>query len=76
MNITSWSVPAGTPQAVVDKIASDTGQVISAPAFVDKYVVSVGHELVNAHGNKFWQMLAGDRQQFAARIKPLNLKRD
>jgi tripartite-type tricarboxylate transporter receptor subunit TctC len=71
-----WLVPAGTPQAVIDKIATDTGKVISAPAFRAKFIDSAGHELVNAQGSKLASMLAADKKQYAARVKPLNLKLD
>jgi tripartite-type tricarboxylate transporter receptor subunit TctC len=71
-----WLVPAGTPRAIVDRIAADAGRVISAPEFREKNVNGVGHELVNAHGSKMWEMLANDRKVFAARVKPLNLKLD
>jgi tripartite-type tricarboxylate transporter receptor subunit TctC len=71
-----WLVPAGTPKAVVDRIAVDAGRVISAAEFREKYIAGAGHELVNAHGAKLWEMLAADRVVFAARVKPLNLKLD
>lgn len=71
-----WVVPAGTPQAIIKRIATDTGRVISAPAFKEKFIDAAGHELVNAHGPKLTEMLTADRQQFAARVKPLNLKLD
>jgi tripartite-type tricarboxylate transporter receptor subunit TctC len=71
-----WLVPAGTPQAVVDRIAGDTGKVISTPEFRAKYIDAAGHELVNVQGSKLAGMLAADKKQFAARVKPLSLKLD
>jgi tripartite-type tricarboxylate transporter receptor subunit TctC len=71
-----WLVPSGTPQAVVRKIAQDTGKVISAPEFRAKFVDAAGHELINAQGSKLAAMLASDKKQYAARVKPLGLKLD
>jgi tripartite-type tricarboxylate transporter receptor subunit TctC len=71
-----WIVPVGTPKAIVDRIATDAGRVMTATEFKDRYITAVGHELVNAPGAKLWDMLAADRKVFAARVKPLSLKLD
>lgn len=71
-----WWAPAGTPAAIVDKIAADVGRVTSAPAFADKYVLPLGHELVNAHGARVAERLDADKKIFVARTKPLDLKLD
>lgn len=71
-----WLVPAATPRSVIDRIASDTGRVLTAPEFRERHITSVGHELVNAPGAKAWEMFADGRKAFAARVKPLNLKVD
>ena len=71
-----WLVPAATPRAVVERIAADTGRVLTAPEFRERHITSVGHELVNASGAKALQMYAEDRKTLAARVKPLNLKLD
>ncbi len=69
-----WLTPAGTPPAIVNKIAADTARVLAAPAFREKFIDAAGHELVAGSGDKLKAMLAEDKKVFAARIKPLNLK--
>jgi tripartite-type tricarboxylate transporter receptor subunit TctC len=71
-----WFVPLATPAAVVEKLAADTGRVISAPEFVATHLHAVGHELVNAPGPRLLEMLDADRKTYAERIRPLNLKLD
>lgn len=72
----AWFVRAGTPQNVIDKIAAETNKIISAPAFVSKFVTPFGNELVNAPGSKLLEMFAADKKVFEARVKPLNIKLD
>ena len=67
-----WLAPAGTPKAVIDKIANDAGRVISAPAFRDKYLTPAGLSPVNAHGTKMWELLEADKKAFGPRMKALN----
>ena len=69
-----WFVPAGTPRAIIDRIATDSSRVISVPAFKEKHITAAGHELVAAPSSRFAELLAVQRKVFAARIKPLNLK--
>jgi tripartite-type tricarboxylate transporter receptor subunit TctC len=71
-----WLVPAATPRAIIDRIAADTGRVLTGAEFRERHITAVGHELVNAQGAKAWEMYAEDRRAFAARVKPLNLKVD
>ncbi|MFM9967976.1 MAG: Bug family tripartite tricarboxylate transporter substrate binding protein [Burkholderiales bacterium] len=71
-----WLVPAATPRAIIDKIAADTGRVLTTPEFRERHITAVGHEVVNAPGAKAWEMYNEDRRAFAARVKPLNLKLD
>ena len=69
-----WFAPAGTPKAVIDRIAGDTGKVISVPAFKEKFITAGGHELVNAPSSAFAELLARQRKVFAAKIAPLKLQ--
>jgi tripartite-type tricarboxylate transporter receptor subunit TctC len=71
-----WLAPSATPRAVIDRLAAETGKVISAPEFRERHVAGVGHELLNVHGTKAMEMYAADKRTFAARVKPLNLKID
>jgi tripartite-type tricarboxylate transporter receptor subunit TctC len=69
-----WIAPAGTPRAIVERIAADAGQVITQPEFRDKYIASLGQEVLNLQTGRFGELLASERDKFAARLKPLNLK--
>ena len=71
-----WLAPAATPRAVLDRLASDIGKVISTTEFRERHVTGVGHELLNLPGPKAMELYAADRKTFAARVKPLNLKLD
>ncbi len=71
-----WMVPTGTPQAIVEKVAADVGRVISAPAFVERFITQQGNELINADARKFREMMESDAKILAARTAPLNLKLD
>lgn len=69
-----WFVPAATPRPIIDRIAADTGRVISVPAFKEKFITAGGHELVNAPPAAFAELLVRQRKAFADKIKPLNLR--
>ncbi|MFM9967892.1 MAG: Bug family tripartite tricarboxylate transporter substrate binding protein [Burkholderiales bacterium] len=69
-----WFAPAGTPSAVINKIASDAGQVISVPEFREKYVHAGGLEVLNIGPGPLTEQLRADRESYAARLKALNVK--
>jgi len=69
-----WFAPAGTPVAVVNKIANDAGQVISAPEFREKFVHAAGLEVLNLAPGPFAEQLRADRESYSARLKALNVK--
>ena len=69
-----WFAPAGTPAAVVNKIAGDAGQVISVPEFRDKFVHAAGLEVLNLAPGQFAEQLRADRESYAARLRALNVK--
>ena len=70
----AWAVPAATPQNIVDKIYNDTAKVLATPEVRDKFVLGQGHEPAGLPGSKVIEFLAAEKPNFAARIKPLNLK--
>lgn len=78
-NASAWFglvAPAGTPRAVVDKIAADVSRIIVRPEFQKKYVSGVGLELLNQGPDQFAAFLQKDRQAYAAHIKSINVKLD
>jgi hypothetical protein len=69
-------VPAGTPQPVIEKIAGDVGRIISAPAFVDRYMTQMGNELINGDAARFRTMMAQDAKLLSERTASLSLQLD
>lgn len=68
--------PAGTPKAVVEKIAADISKIISRPDFQEKFISGVGLELLNQGPQKFAEFLVKDRAAYAQSIKNVNVKLD
>lgn len=68
--------PAGTPKAVVDKIAADVSKVISRPDFQEKFISGVGLELLNQGSQQFADFLVKDRAAYAQSVKNANVKLD
>lgn len=68
--------PAGTPRAVVDKIAADVSKIIVRPEFQKKFVSGVGLELLNQGPDQFAAFLQKDRAAYAVHVKSLNVKLD
>lgn len=68
--------PAGTPKAVIEKIAADVGQVRDLPAYRDKYVFANGMEEFALHGTALAVRLQQSRENFASRIKGLDIRLD
>ena len=68
--------PAATPRAIVQQLNAEVSKMMAEPAFREKFIDAAGHELVAGNGEKLMAMLAADKVQFAARVKPLNLKLD
>ncbi|MDX3907360.1 MAG: tripartite tricarboxylate transporter substrate binding protein [Pigmentiphaga sp.] len=68
--------PAGTPRAVIDKIAADTHRIISTPEFDQKYVTGVGLDLLDLGPQAFADFLQQDRAVWAARARRVNVRLD
>lgn len=78
-NASAWFglvAPAGTPRAVVEKIAADVSKIIVRPEFQKKYISGVGLELLNQGPAQFADFLQKDRQAYALHIKNVNVKLD
>ncbi len=78
-NASAWFglvAPAGTPRAVIDKIAGDVAKIIVRPEFQKKYISGVGLELLNQGPDQFAAFLQKDRQAYAAHVKNINVKLD
>ncbi len=71
-----WSVPSATPRAIVNRIASDAGRVLSVQAFKDKYVTPVGFEVFNLPAEPFEQLISDRRRKNEALLKRLKLQGD
>ncbi|MFM9971588.1 MAG: Bug family tripartite tricarboxylate transporter substrate binding protein [Burkholderiales bacterium] len=69
-----WFAPANTPRVVIDKIASDVKRVLSVPTFKEKFITAGGHELMATPAAEMAPIMERQRRDFAAKIKPLNLK--
>lgn len=68
--------PAGTPRALVDKVAADVSRVITRPDFQKKFVAGVGLELLNQGPDAYAAFLQKDRAAYAVHVKSINVKLD
>jgi tripartite-type tricarboxylate transporter receptor subunit TctC len=68
--------PAGTPRAVIDKIAGDVAKVLAQPEFREKFVTGVGLEPLVQNPEQFAEFLRKDREKYAVRVKNVNVKLD
>ena len=68
--------PAGTPRAVIDKVAQDVSRIIVQPDFQAKYLTGVGLELLNQGPDAFAEFLKKDRATYQAYLKDLGVKLD
>jgi tripartite-type tricarboxylate transporter receptor subunit TctC len=72
----AFYLPAGTPKAVVDKLAADTLKAVNAPAFVNEFIAANGMETYPYKGAELRKLLDQSRRNYLARMKDLNLKID
>jgi tripartite-type tricarboxylate transporter receptor subunit TctC len=75
----SWfgiAAPAGTPRAVIEKIAADTRKVIAQPEYRKKYILDQGLEPLDMGPDQFAEHLVKDRAKYAQRIKNANVRLD
>jgi len=76
VGLLAFYVPAGTPKLVLDKIAADVGQVRDTPAFREKYIFGNGMEEFGLQGAALATRLQQSRDNFASRIKGLDIRLD
>ena len=69
-------VPTGTPAAVMDKIATDAGRIRDTPAIRDKVIFANGMEEYILQGPALVKRMQASREDFADRIKGLNISVD
>ena len=68
--------PAGTPRAVVDKIAADVGRIIGRPEYEQVSISGIGLSSINQGPAKFAEFLKKDRATYAVRVKNANVNLD
>jgi tripartite-type tricarboxylate transporter receptor subunit TctC len=67
--------PAGTPQAIVDKIAADTAKVLAMPEVRDK-LAGIGLEAVGNTPAEFAAIVRKDHEKWGKVIRDANIKLD
>lgn len=75
----SWfalAAPAGTPRAVVDKIAADVRKVVDTAEYRDKFIIGMGLDPFPLGPDEFAKYLEKDRASYAQRVKNANVKLD
>ncbi len=75
----SWfalAAPAGTPRAVVDKIAADVRKIVDTAEYRDKYIVGMGLDPLPLGPDAFAKYLDEDRAKYAQRVKNANVRLD
>ncbi len=65
--------PAGTPQAIVDKIAADTAKVLAMPEVREK-LAAIGLEPVGNSPAEFAAIVRNDHQKWGKVIRDANIK--
>lgn len=69
----SFYLPAGTPRAIVDKLAEDTARIVNAPAFADEFLDINGMETYPYRGAELAKQLDASRKNYLARMKDLKI---
>jgi tripartite-type tricarboxylate transporter receptor subunit TctC len=70
---TGFFAPAGTPRAVIARIADDAGRVLEIPAFREKFITGVGLEADYMAPERFAEFLATERTAMATKVKGLDV---
>lgn len=69
-------VPAGTPRAIIERIAADVGKVRDQAEFREMYFYAIGMEEFAAEGVELAARLQRSRNNFASTIKGLGIQLD
>jgi len=75
----SWfgiAAPAGTPRAIIDKIAADARKIVSQPEYRKRFILEQGLEPFDLGPDQFAEYLVKDRAKYAQRIKNANVRLD
>jgi len=75
----SWfgiAVPAGTPRAIIDKIAADARKIVLQPEYRKRFILDQGLEPFDLGPDQFAEYLVKDRAKYAERIKNANVRLD
>jgi len=75
--VPSWLgfvVPSATPRTIIDRIAADTGRVLSVQAFKEKRIDAAGYELINLSPVQFAQLIDETRARHEVLLKRLKLQ--
>jgi tripartite-type tricarboxylate transporter receptor subunit TctC len=70
----AFYVPTGTPQAVMDKIATDAARIRATPEFQKDVVIRNGMDDLPLQGAALVKFFQANREDFANRIKGLDLQ--
>ena len=70
------AAPAGTPAAIVNKIAADIAKVMKDKEVLDKFVDPYGYDVIADTPKQFEAFLAQDKLSAGKRIKDLGVKLD
>ena len=70
------AAPAGTPAAIVNKIAADVAKVMKDKEVLDKFVDPYGYDVIADTPKQFEAFLAQDKVSAGKRIKDLGVKLD
>jgi tripartite-type tricarboxylate transporter receptor subunit TctC len=70
----AFYVPTGTPADVIEKIANDTSRIRSSPSFHKDVILANGMEDFPLQGEALAKRFQKAREDFAVRIKDLNLQ--
>src|SRR5262245_35051987 len=75
----SWfavAAPAGTPRAVIDRIAADVRRVVEQSEYRDKFITGMGLEPFSMGPDEFAAFLQKDRAKYEQRVKNANVRLD
>jgi tripartite-type tricarboxylate transporter receptor subunit TctC len=72
----AWLAPAGTPQAIVERISSDASAVLATPAFRDKFITAAGLEPLNVQAGPFSNLMKQTQERYRALFKAITIKFD
>ena len=70
------AAPAGTPRELLAKFADESGRIVNAPEFKEKYLANLGFEAVRDTPQQFAAFLVKDRELAAKKVKASGAKLD